>query len=137
MGFEGVTRYMVRPRLWRGKCNGGANAVQGVEATVWQLRLAWIQPVPETPNNVILRWMKALAIADDVPEIRPEQLMDADGTCWQACWYLLVYWFPWGRAGAHCLAHHGLIFVPLGCTFSSGMFEMNEVKGGSSYGAGT
>lgn len=35
------------------------------------------------------------------------------------------------------LAHHGMIFVPLGYTFGSGMFEMNEVKGGSSYGAGT
>lgn len=35
------------------------------------------------------------------------------------------------------LAHHGMIFVPLGYTFGSGMFEMGEVKGGSSYGAGT
>lgn len=30
-----------------------------------------------------------------------------------------------------------MIFVPLGYTFGSGMFEMNEVKGGSSYGSGT
>lgn len=35
------------------------------------------------------------------------------------------------------LAHHGMIFVPLGYTFGNGMFEMNQVKGGSSYGAGT
>lgn len=35
------------------------------------------------------------------------------------------------------LAHHGMIFVPLGYTFGKGMFEMDEVKGGSSYGAGT
>lgn len=35
------------------------------------------------------------------------------------------------------LAHHGMIFVPVGYTFGSGMFEMNEVRGGSSYGAGT
>lgn len=34
-------------------------------------------------------------------------------------------------------AHHGMIFVPLGYTFGNGMFEMNQVKGGSSYGAGT
>lgn len=27
--------------------------------------------------------------------------------------------------------------MPLGYTFGEGMFEMNEVKGGSSYGAGT
>ncbi|CAN6475346.1 unnamed protein product [Victoria cruziana] len=35
------------------------------------------------------------------------------------------------------LAHHGIIFVPLGYTFGEGMFEMGEVKGGSSYGSGT
>lgn len=35
------------------------------------------------------------------------------------------------------LAHHGILYVPLGYTFGSGMFEINEVKGGSSYGAGT
>jgi NAD(P)H dehydrogenase (quinone) len=30
-----------------------------------------------------------------------------------------------------------MLFVPLGYTFGSGMFEMGEVKGGSPYGAGT
>lgn len=30
-----------------------------------------------------------------------------------------------------------MLFVPLGYTFGSGMFEMDEVKGGSAYGAGT
>uniref|UniRef100_A0A1D1ZM21 NAD(P)H dehydrogenase (quinone) n=2 Tax=Anthurium amnicola TaxID=1678845 RepID=A0A1D1ZM21_9ARAE len=35
------------------------------------------------------------------------------------------------------LSHHGIIFVPTGYTFGSDMFEMGEVKGGSSYGAGT
>lgn len=30
-----------------------------------------------------------------------------------------------------------MIYVPLGYTFGSGMFEMDEVKGGSPYGAGT
>ncbi|KAL4390538.1 hypothetical protein AHAS_Ahas03G0155100 [Arachis hypogaea] len=35
------------------------------------------------------------------------------------------------------LVHHGMLFVPIGYTFGSGMFEMNEVKGGSPYGAGT
>ncbi|XP_022148467.1 probable NAD(P)H dehydrogenase (quinone) FQR1-like 3 isoform X4 [Momordica charantia] len=35
------------------------------------------------------------------------------------------------------LAHHGMIFVPVGYTFGSGMMEMSEVKGGSPYGAGT
>ncbi|OIV91618.1 hypothetical protein TanjilG_09030 [Lupinus angustifolius] len=35
------------------------------------------------------------------------------------------------------LVHHGLIYVPIGYTFGAGMFEMNEVKGGSPYGSGT
>ncbi|CAI9783881.1 unnamed protein product [Fraxinus pennsylvanica] len=35
------------------------------------------------------------------------------------------------------LVHHGMIFVPIGYTFGDGMFEMENIKGGSPYGAGT
>ncbi|TKY50431.1 NAD(P)H dehydrogenase (quinone) FQR1 [Spatholobus suberectus] len=35
------------------------------------------------------------------------------------------------------LDHHGMLFVSLGYTFGSGMFEMDDVKGGSTYGVGT
>ncbi|KAI8567483.1 hypothetical protein RHMOL_Rhmol02G0125600 [Rhododendron molle] len=35
------------------------------------------------------------------------------------------------------LVHHGMIFVPIGYTFGAGMFEMEKLKGGSPYGAGT
>lgn len=35
------------------------------------------------------------------------------------------------------LTHHGMIFVPIGYTFGAGMFEMEKIKGGSPYGAGT
>ncbi|KEH19667.1 benzoquinone reductase [Medicago truncatula] len=35
------------------------------------------------------------------------------------------------------LVHHGMLFVPIGYTFGAGMFEMEEVKGGSPYGLGT
>ncbi|OWM77619.1 hypothetical protein CDL15_Pgr017017 [Punica granatum] len=35
------------------------------------------------------------------------------------------------------LTHHGLIFVPIGYTFGAGMFEIQQPKGGSPYGAGT
>lgn len=35
------------------------------------------------------------------------------------------------------LVHHGMIFVPIGYTFGAGMSEMEKVKGGSPYGAGT
>lgn len=144
----------------------GANEVQGVKATLWQ--------VPETLSDMILQKMKAPPKPTDVPEIRPEQLSEADG---------FLFGFPsrFGVMAAQCkaffdathelwekqalagkpagifwstgfhgggqeltaltavtqLAYHGMIFVPLGYTFGSGMFEMKEVKGGSPYGAGT
>lgn len=144
----------------------GANTVKGVEATLWQ--------VPETLPDRILDKMKAPPRANDVAEIKPEQLLEADG---------FIFGFPsrfgvmaaqskaffdstheiWASqslagkpagffwsTGFHGggqeltaltaitqLAHHGMIFVPLGYTFGSGMFEMNQVKGGSPYGAGT
>ncbi|AQK65362.1 putative NAD(P)H dehydrogenase (quinone) FQR1-like 2 [Zea mays] len=34
------------------------------------------------------------------------------------------------------LAHHGMLFVPIGYTFGSGMFDMDGIRGGSPYGAG-
>ncbi|KAI3441323.1 NAD(P)H dehydrogenase (quinone) [Psidium guajava] len=34
------------------------------------------------------------------------------------------------------LAHHGMLYVPIGYTFGAGMFKMDSVRGGSPYGAG-
>ncbi|MED6197169.1 hypothetical protein PIB30_054183 [Stylosanthes scabra] len=34
------------------------------------------------------------------------------------------------------LAHHGMLFVPVGYTFGPGMFKMESIRGGSPYGAG-
>ncbi|XP_073017262.1 NAD(P)H dehydrogenase (quinone) FQR1-like [Primulina eburnea] len=34
-------------------------------------------------------------------------------------------------------AHHGMIIVPTGYTFGEGMYVLDEIKGGSAYGAGT
>ncbi|KAL6842362.1 hypothetical protein ACP4OV_027789 [Aristida adscensionis] len=34
------------------------------------------------------------------------------------------------------LVHHGMLFVPIGYTFGSGMFKMDDIRGGSPYGAG-
>jgi len=34
-------------------------------------------------------------------------------------------------------AHHGMIYVPVGFSFGAGMFGLDEVRGGSAYGAGT
>ncbi|MCO5609592.1 hypothetical protein L7F22_063822 [Adiantum nelumboides] len=35
------------------------------------------------------------------------------------------------------LAHHGMLFVPVGYTFGAGMFKLDEIRGGSPYGSGT
>lgn len=51
---------------------------------------------------------------------------------------LLEFWNSHHRLTAITqLVHHGMIFVPIGYTFGAGMFEMESVKGGSPYGAGT
>ncbi|XP_050231511.1 probable NAD(P)H dehydrogenase (quinone) FQR1-like 2 [Mercurialis annua] len=34
------------------------------------------------------------------------------------------------------LAHHGMLYVPIGYTFGSEMFTMDSIRGGSPYGAG-
>eukprot|EP00252_Welwitschia_mirabilis_P027166 TRINITY_DN9230_c0_g1_i1.p1 TRINITY_DN9230_c0_g1~~TRINITY_DN9230_c0_g1_i1.p1 ORF type:complete len:278 (+),score=71.12 TRINITY_DN9230_c0_g1_i1:224-1057(+) len=34
------------------------------------------------------------------------------------------------------LAHHGMLYVPIGYTFGAGMFKMDEIRAGSPYGAG-
>ncbi|GLT52247.1 hypothetical protein SLA2020_255950 [Shorea laevis] len=34
------------------------------------------------------------------------------------------------------LVHHGMLYVPIGYTFGSGMFRMESIRGGSAYGAG-
>ncbi|KAK4376086.1 hypothetical protein RND71_006763 [Anisodus tanguticus] len=144
----------------------GVNSVQGVEATLWQ--------VPETLPERILEKMKAPKKPDDVPEITPEQLLEADGFIFgfpsrfgvmaaqfkaffdasHEIWATQalagkpagIFWSTGFHGGGQelsaltavtQLAHHGMIFVPLGYTFGKGMFEMDEVKGGSSYGAGT
>ncbi|EFJ22332.1 hypothetical protein SELMODRAFT_232063 [Selaginella moellendorffii] len=143
----------------------GANSVEGVEASLWQ--------VPETLSEDVLGKMGAPP-KSEVPIIQPGQLADADG---------LIFGFPtrFGMMAAQFkafmdatgglwraqtlagkpagifystgsqgggqettaltaitqLAHHGMIFVPIGYTSGAGMFEMVQVKGGSPYGAGT
>nr|GMD14102.1 probable NAD(P)H dehydrogenase (quinone) FQR1-like 3 [Ipomoea batatas] len=144
----------------------GANSVDGVKATLWQ--------VPETLPERVLEKMKSHPKADDVPVISPEQLLEADGFLFGSpsrfgvmaaqmkaffdathpLWATQalagkpagIFWSTGFHGGGQeltaltaitQLAHHGMIFVPVGYTFGSGMFEMNEVRGGSSYGTGT
>lgn len=143
----------------------GADSVEGVEATLWQ--------VPETLPEDVLQKMSAPA-KSEVPIIEPAQLagadglifgfptrfgmmaaqfkafLDATGGLWRS--QLLagkpagIFYSTGSQGGGQettaltaitQLAHHGMIFVPIGYTFGGGMFEMGQVKGGSPYGAGT
>ncbi|ESW05112.1 hypothetical protein PHAVU_011G152900 [Phaseolus vulgaris] len=143
----------------------GANSVNGVEATMWQ--------VPETLTEEELVRVGAPP-KSDVPIINQMKLPEADGFIFgfpsrcgmmasQFMAFLDSTQFLWiaqmlarkpagifystssqggGQETAPLtaitqLAHHGMIFVPMGYTFGPDMFEMSEVKGGSPYGAGT
>lgn len=143
----------------------GADSVEGVEATLWQ--------VPETlPEEVLIKMNTPPR--SEVPIIEPQQLADADalilgfptrygmmaaqfkafldatGGLWrtqQLAGKPAGIFYSTGSQGGGQettpltaitqLVHHGLIYVPIGYTFGPGMFEMEQVKGGSPYGAGT
>ncbi|MFS7902861.1 putative NAD(P)H dehydrogenase (quinone) [Helianthus anomalus] len=143
----------------------GVEEIDGVEGVLFR--------VPETLSFETLTAMKVPVKGDDVPEILPEELVEADG---------LLFGFPtrfgcmssqmkaffdstgglWREqklAGVPAgffvstgtqgggqettawtaitqLAHHGMLYVPIGYTFGAGMFKMDSIRGGSPYGAG-
>lgn len=143
----------------------GANSVEGVEATLYQ--------VAETLPHEVLSKMGAKP-KSEVPILDPKHLPDADGFLFgfptrygmMAAQFKAFLdatgglWKAQSLAGKPAgifistgsqnggqettaltaitqLTHHGMIFVPIGYTFGAGMFELGEVKGGSPYGAGT
>ncbi|GAB2231486.1 hypothetical protein Droror1_Dr00010494 [Drosera rotundifolia] len=143
----------------------GADTVEGVEATLWQ--------VSETlPKEVLLKM--GAPPKSDVPIIQPNDLPEADGILFgfptrfgmMASQFKAFFdgtgglWRTQQLAGKPAgifyatgsqgggqettpltaitqLVHHGMIFVPIGYTFGAGMFEMSNVVGGTPYGAGT
>ncbi|KAJ8452684.1 hypothetical protein Cgig2_005020 [Carnegiea gigantea] len=144
----------------------GASSVQGVEASLWQIpetlpaRVLEKMTAPPKPSDVAVIKPEQLLDADGFlfgfPSrfgMMPAQFIaffESTHHMWAS--QLLagrpagIFWSTGFYGGGQensaftaitQLAHHGMIFVPLGYTFGDGMFEMNEVKGGSSYGAGT
>ncbi|CAI0473465.1 unnamed protein product [Linum tenue] len=89
----------------------GVDGVEGVEALLYR--------VPETLASEVLEQMKAPPKDPSIPEITAAELVGADG------WTAITQ-----------LAHHGMLFVPVGYTFGAGMFKMDSIRGGSPYGAG-
>lgn len=144
----------------------GANSVPGVEATLWQVPetlsnvIMQKMKAPPKADDVPVIQPEQLLEADGfifgfpsrfgVMAAQFKAFFDATHELW-ASQALAgkpagIFWSTGFHGGGQeltaltaitQLAHHGMLFVPLGYTFGSGMFEMNEVKGGSSYGAGT
>lgn len=143
----------------------GVEEIDGVEGVLFR--------VPETLSPETLSAMKVPTKDDEITEISPEELVEANG---------LLFGFPtrYGSMSAQMkaffdstgglwkeqklagvpagffvstgtqgggqettawtaitqLAHHGMIYVPIGYTFGAGMFKMDSIRGGSPYGAG-
>ncbi|CAL5079150.1 unnamed protein product [Urochloa decumbens] len=143
----------------------GADSVDGVEATIWQ--------VAETLPEDVLGKMSA-AVKKDHPVISGKQLVDADGILFGfpsrfgmmaaqmkalfdstgGLWSRQAlagkpagFFFALGTQGGgqeetaltavSQLAHHAMVFVPIGSTFGAKMFDMDEVMCCSPYGACT
>ncbi|XP_047306811.1 probable NAD(P)H dehydrogenase (quinone) FQR1-like 1 [Impatiens glandulifera] len=147
------------------KIKEGAESVEGVEASLWQ--------VAEILSEEVLSKMSAPP-KSDVPIIAPADLAEADGFIFGfptrfgmmasqfkafldgtgGLWRTQqlagkpagIFYSTGSQGGGQettpltaitQLVHHGMIFVPIGYTFGAGMFELEQVKGGSPYGAGT
>ncbi|KAL9238696.1 hypothetical protein vseg_013085 [Gypsophila vaccaria] len=144
----------------------GANSVDGVEASLWLIPETLPESVlakmnaPPKPSDVSVIKAEQLVDADGFlfgfPSrfgMMPAQFLaffaSAD-TIW-ASQSLAgkpagIFWSTGYYGGGQensaftaipQLSHHGMLYVPLGYCFGDKMFEMGEVKGGSSYGAGT
>ncbi|KAE8661398.1 hypothetical protein F3Y22_tig00113725pilonHSYRG00085 [Hibiscus syriacus] len=48
-----------------------------------------------------------------------------------------LFYSPRNQTAITQLVNHGMVFVPIGYTFGVGMFDMEQVKGGSPYSART
>lgn len=143
----------------------GASSVEGVEATLWQVPeilheevLAKMSAPPKSDVPIIMP--SELADADGIIFGFPTRFgmmaaqfkafLDATGGLWRtqslAGKPAGIFYSTGSQGGGQettpltaitQLVHHGMIFVPIGYTFGAGMFAMDEVKGGSPYGAGT
>ncbi|GLJ32739.1 hypothetical protein SUGI_0659110 [Cryptomeria japonica] len=143
----------------------GAASVEGVEATLWQVPetlpeevLVKMGATPKGEAPIIEP--QQLADADGLVFGFPTRFgmmaaqfkafLDATGGLWrtqQLAGKPAGIFLSTGSQGGGQettaltaitqLVHHGMIYVPIGYTFGAGMFEMEQVKGGSPYGSGT
>jgi NAD(P)H dehydrogenase (quinone) len=143
----------------------GADSVEGVEATLWQVPetmnaeiLSKMGAPPKSTVPIVdpLKLVEADGFLFGFPTrygmmaSQFKAFFDATGGLWRTqalAGKPAGLFFSSGSQGGGQettaltaitqLAHHGMVFVPIGYTFGAGMFQMDEVKGGSPYGAGT
>ncbi|XP_010443024.1 PREDICTED: NAD(P)H dehydrogenase (quinone) FQR1 [Camelina sativa] len=143
----------------------GAASVEGVEAKLWQVpetlpeeALSKMSAPPKSESPIITP--NELTEADGFVFGFPTRFgmmaaqfkafLDATGGLWRtqslAGKPAGIFYSTGSQGGGQettaltaitQLVHHGMLFVPIGYTFGAGMFEMEYVKGGSPYGAGT
>lgn len=143
----------------------GVSSVEGVEAKLWQVPETLPEEVlskmsAPSKSEVPIITPSELAEADGIIFGFPTRFgmmaaqfkafFDATGGLWrsqQLAGKPAGIFFSTGSQGGGQettaltaitqLTHHGMIFVPIGYTFGAGMFDMEQVKGGSPYGSGT
>ncbi|KAG5106133.1 hypothetical protein JHK82_043103 [Glycine max] len=106
----------------------GTNCVEGVEAKLWQFKAfldasGGLWETQQLAGKLVGIFYstrsQGVSLRKILRNINDEKLWDE---------------YAWLTAIAQPV-HHGMLFVPIGYTFSAGMFEMEELKGGSPYGS--
>ncbi|KZV16039.1 hypothetical protein F511_26168, partial [Dorcoceras hygrometricum] len=144
----------------------GADTVEGVEVKLFQVAETLPDEVlakmyaPPKPADIPLITPNQLVEADGLIFGMPTRfgmmptqlktLFDATGRLWQTGALVGkpvgMFTSTSGQGSGHettaltavtQFAHHGMIIVPVGYTFGEGMYVLDEIKGGSAYGAGT
>ncbi|XP_051135795.1 NAD(P)H dehydrogenase (quinone) FQR1-like [Andrographis paniculata] len=143
----------------------GAESVEGVEAKLWQvpeilseevLSKLYAPPKSDVPVITPDQLTEADGLVFGFPTrfgmmaAQFKAFMDATGGLWRtqalAGKPAGIFYSTGTQGGGQettpltaitQLTHQGMIFVPIGYTFGAGMFEMEQVKGGSPYGSGT
>ncbi|CAI5958476.1 unnamed protein product [Closterium sp. NIES-65] len=143
----------------------GAESVEGVEVSIFQvpetlsddvLAKMHAPPKPDIPSIDVHNLPEADCFLFGFPtrygmmSAQMKAFFDATGSLWRTqalAGKPAGFFFSTGSQGGGQettaltavtqLTHHGMLFVPIGYTYGANMFVLDEVKGGSPYGAGT
>ena len=138
----------------------GINSVNGVKAEIWRVpetsKIIHSDDYPILTHDKMEEMTKADGFLFGMPTrfgIMPSQMksfFDSTGGLWAKgglCGKLAGLFFSTATQGGGQettalttitnLAHHGMVYVPLGYSFGSELFSNESVRGGSPWGSGT